>query len=55
MDEHERCIHLLDTIRKLDYQIIDKKQSEPELAERLRRERDELRDELYSIVPRVVA
>ncbi len=55
MDEHERCIHLLDTIRRLDYQIIDKKQTDPELAQKLKEERETLRDELYSIVPRVVA
>ncbi len=52
MDEQDRCIHLLETIRKLDYQIIDKKQSEPEVVNKLQQEREELRRELNLVKSR---
>jgi len=51
MDEDR--IHLLDAIRKLDYEIIEKHQSEPETAEQLRQMREALRDQLNSIMDRV--
>ncbi len=46
MDEQDRRIHLLETIRRLDYQIIDKKHTEPEIALKLQQEREQLRREL---------
>lgn len=49
MDEQDRRIHLLETIRRLDYQIIDKKRTEPEIALKLQQEREELRRELNQV------
>ncbi len=46
MDEQDRRIHLLETIRKLDYEIIDSRHSDPEIASKLQQEREELRREL---------
>jgi hypothetical protein len=55
MDEQDRRIYLLESIRRLDYQIIDKKQSEPEMVDQLKQVRDELRYELNTILPRMAA
>lgn len=49
MDEQDRRIHLLETIRRLDYQIIEKKHSEPEIALKLQQEREQLRHELNQV------
>ena len=55
MDELDRRISLLENLRRLDYQIIDKKQSEPEIVDKLKQLRDELRYELNTILPRTAA
>jgi SMC interacting uncharacterized protein involved in chromosome segregation len=53
MDNLERRIHLLEDIRRLDYQIIDKKQIEPDAVAELRQEREKLWCELSAILPKV--
>lgn len=53
MDEQDRRIHLLESIRKLDYQIIEKRQVEPDAVDRLKQQREELRYELSAILPKV--
>lgn len=53
MEEQDTRIHLLEAIRKLDYQIIEKRQTEPDTVEKLRQEREALRYELNSIMTRV--
>jgi SMC interacting uncharacterized protein involved in chromosome segregation len=55
MDQLDRRILLLETLRKLDYQIIEKKQSEPEAVHKLKQEREELRSELNTLAPKMVA
>jgi len=55
MDEQDRRIALLESLRRLDYQIIDKRQSEPESVDRLKQLRDELRCELNNILPKAAA
>ncbi len=49
MDEQDRRIHLLETLRRLDYQIIEKKHTEPEIALKLQQEREQLRRELNQV------
>ncbi len=53
MDTQDLRIHLLENLRRLDYQIIEKKQSEPEAAEQLKQQREELRCELNTILPKI--
>ncbi len=53
MDAQDRRILLLENLRRLDYQIIETKQSEPEAAQDLRQQREELRCELNTILPKL--
>lgn len=53
MDEQDRRIHLLENLRRLDYQILEANHSEPETADRLKQEREQLRHELNSILQHV--
>jgi uncharacterized protein YdcH (DUF465 family) len=55
MDELDRRIHLLENLRRLDYQIIEKKQTEPDAVDKLKQQRDELRYELNTIMPKTAA
>jgi len=55
MDEQDRRIHLLENLRRLDYQIIDKRQSEPDAVDKLKQQRDQLRYELNTMSPRTAA
>jgi hypothetical protein len=55
MDEQDRRIHLLETLRRLDYQIIEKRQSEPDAVDKLKQQRDEMRYELNAILPKTAA
>lgn len=54
MDKQDRRIHLLENLRKLDYQIIEQN-SEPQIVDKLKQERDQLRYELNSVLPKMAA
>lgn len=52
MDEQDRRIYLLETLRTLDYQIIERKPDCEEVAT-LKQQREELRNQLNTLLPRV--
>lgn len=51
MNEQDHRISLLETLRTLDYQIIDSK-PDCEDVETLRQQREELRSQLNALLPR---